>query len=130
MRRKIESHQSLLVYQKAFSAAMDLFRTSKTFPKEETYSLTDQMRRASRSVCANQAEAWRKRRYEGASISKLSDAEGESAETQVWIQFAVECRYLDAERARTLYSTYDEVQRLIVCMIVHPENWIIAYRNS
>lgn len=85
MSKKIQNHQDLLVYRKAFDAAMSIFELSKTFPKEETYSLTDQIRRSSRSVCSNLAEAWRKRRYEAAFISKLSDAEGEAAETQVWL---------------------------------------------
>jgi four helix bundle protein len=83
MGKKIVSHNELIVYQKAFDAAMQIFELSKTFPKEETYSLTDQVRRSSRSVCANIAEAWRKRRYEKAFVSKLSDAESEAAETQV-----------------------------------------------
>lgn len=82
MRKKIIRHQELDVYKAAFETAMDIFSASKDFPKEETYSLTDQMRRSSRSVCANLAEAWRKRRYEAAFLSKLNDAEGEAAETQ------------------------------------------------
>ena len=81
---KITRHTELDVYKKAFDAAMRVFRNSKEFPKEELYSLVDQMRRSSRSVCANLAEAWRKRRYEAAFISKLSDSEAEAAETQVW----------------------------------------------
>ncbi len=89
---KITRHTELIVYQRAFEAAMAVFAVTKTFPKEETYSLTDQVRRSSRSVCANISEAWRKRRYEAAFINKLSDAETEAAETQTWLQFAVECR--------------------------------------
>src|SRR5262249_42936417 len=85
---KIREHTELAVYQKGFDAAMLIFEMSKKFPKEETYSLTDQIRRSSRSVCANLAEAWRKRRYKAAFIAKLSDAESEAAETQVWIEFA------------------------------------------
>ena len=77
---------------------MEIFRISKTFPKEETYSLTDQIRRSSRSVFANLAEAWRERRYQAAFISKLSDTEAEAAETQVWIEFAVKCEYLDRQQ--------------------------------
>lgn len=92
---KILKHTELEVYKKAFDAATDLYHISKSFPKEETYSLTDQIRRSSRSVCANLAEAWRKRRYEAAFIAKLSDAECEAAETQVWLEFAVKCGYLD-----------------------------------
>ena len=83
---KIREHTELEVYKKAFDAAMLIFEMSKKFPKEETYSLTDQIRRSSRSVCANLAEAWRKRRYKAAFIAKLSDAESEAAETQVWLE--------------------------------------------
>jgi len=97
---KIEQHGDLAVYRKAFDAAMLIFRESKEFPKEETYSLTDQIRRSSRSVCSNLAEAWRKRRYKAAFIAKFSDAESEAAETQVWIDFARKCSYL-SERARS-----------------------------
>ena len=92
---KISWHQDLEVYKKAFAAAMRIFQLSKNFPKEETYSLTDQIRRSSRSVCANVGEAWRKRRYEAAFIAKISDAESESAETQTWLEFAVRCEYLE-----------------------------------
>src|SRR5438309_4969434 len=94
MAKKIRSHRGLDVYSKAFETAMRIFELSKRFPKEETYSLTDQIRRSSRSVCANLAEAWRKRRYEAAFVAKLGDSEAEAAETQTWIQFAVRCAYL------------------------------------
>jgi four helix bundle protein len=122
---KILRHRELEVYQKAFSAAMKIFALSKAFPREERYSLTDQIRRSSRSVCANLAEAWRKRRYEAAFVSKLSDSEGEAAETQVWIEFAVHCEYMDREEARSLYQAYDEVLGTLVGMITHPETWVI-----
>src|SRR3712207_6309945 len=105
---------------------MKVFDVSKAFPKEETYSLTDQIRRSSRSVCANLAEAWRKRRYQAAFISKLSDSESEAAETQVWIEFAVKCNYLPRARAEPLYRTYDEILRTLVGMITHPETWVIT----
>ena len=127
---KIQTHRDLEVYCKAFDIAMQIFEYSKSFPKEETYSLTDQIRRSSRSVCANLAEAWRKRRYEAAFISKLSDSESEAAETQVWIEFAVKCGYLDRECAIPLYKQYDEVLRMIVSMINHPESWVIAERPA
>jgi len=126
MAQKIQSHCDLQVYQKAFATAMDIFTLSKGFPREETYSLTDQIRRSSRSVCANLAEAWRKRRYEAAFISKLCDAESEAAETQVWIEFAVKCSYLDRDRAETLYRAYDDILRTLVGMITHPETWVIG----
>src|SRR4051812_2341215 len=122
---RIERHTELDVYKKAFDAAMTIFTISKGFPTEEKYSLTDQVRRSSRSVCANLAEAWRKRRYEAAFISKLSDSEGEAAETQVWLQFAVKCDYLDSVAAKPLYAGYDSVLRMLVTMINNPSRWII-----
>jgi len=122
----IRTHRDLDVYHKAFDAAMMIFQLSKPFPKEETYSLTDQIRRSSRSVCANLAEAWRKRRYERAFTSKLSDAEAEAAETQVWLEFAVKCGYLDPNAARPLYQAYDEALGTIVGMINHPETWVLS----
>ena len=125
MTSKIVKHTDLQVFTKAFALAMQIFHLSKSFPKEETYSLTDQIRRSSRSVCANLAEAWRKRRYRAAFISKLSDSEAEAAETQVWLQFAVECNYLAPENARKLYRDCDEVISMIVHMINHSENWIL-----
>src|SRR3954452_2752188 len=103
MSKKIINHGDLDVYQQAFEVAMRIFRLSQSFPKEETYSLTDQIRRSSRSVCANLAEAWRKRRYEKAFVSKLTDSEGEAAETQVWISFAVKCGYMPREDANEIY---------------------------
>ncbi len=103
MGSRIVTHRQLEVYKKAFDAATEIYRHSKKFPKEETYSLTDQIRRSSRSVCANLAEAWRKRRYWAAFIAKLSDAVAESGETQVWIEFAVECEYVEKGAARELY---------------------------
>jgi len=124
--RKIQQHTDLLVYKKAFEAAMLIFRVSKDFPKEEVYSLTNQIRRSSRSVCANLAEAWRKRRYEAAFIAKLSDAEREAAETQVWIDFAMECSYLNGESALSLDKSYEEILRMLVAMINRPEVWVIA----
>jgi four helix bundle protein len=89
--QKIVSHRDLEVYKRAFDVAMQVFELSKRFPKEEVYSLTDPIRGSSRSVCANLAEAWRKRRYEAAFVSKLCDSEAEAAETQVWLEFAVRC---------------------------------------
>jgi len=126
MANKIQSHRDLDVYQKAFQASMQIFDLSKAFPKEEKYSLTDQIRRSSRSVCANLAEAWRKRRYVAAFISKLSDSEGEAAETQVWIEFAVHCGYMTRDDGNALYRTYEEVLATLVGMINHPETWVIT----
>ncbi|MBA2735797.1 MAG: four helix bundle protein [Pyrinomonadaceae bacterium] len=125
MSGKIVRHQDLEVYKKAFSAAMRIFELSKSFPKEEIYSLTDQIRRSSRSVCANTAEAWRKRRYEAAFISKVNDAEGESAETQTWLEFAVRCNYLDKETGRELFKEYDEIISMLVVMIAKSHLWVL-----
>jgi four helix bundle protein len=125
MAKKIVSHTDFDVYRKSFDVAMQVFDFSKRFPKEETYSLTDQIRRASRSVSANLGEAWRKRRYEAAFVSKLNDSESEAAETQVWLEFAVKCGYLDRDKAAPLYQTYDEVLRMVVAMISDPDKWLI-----
>jgi four helix bundle protein len=125
MKPRIRTHRDLKVYAIAFDAAMNVYDASKCFPKEEVYSLTDQMRRSSRSVCANLSEAWRKRRYAAAFISKLSDAETEAAETQVWLEFAVKCGYLKREPAATLYRTYDRIIATIIGMITHPETWLL-----
>ena len=124
MADKVKVHQDLEVYGRAFDAAMDIFELSRGFPKHEVYSLTDQIRRSSRSVCANLAEAWRKRRYRAAFISKLSDVEAEAAETQVWLQFAVRCGYLEREAGGALYQRYDRILATVVGMIRHPETWI------
>jgi four helix bundle protein len=121
----IRHFRELDVYQMAMGAAMKLFALSKRFPLEERYSLTDQMRRSSRSVCANLAEAWRKRRYPNAFVSKLSDAEAEAAETQVWIEFAVKCGYLDSGQADEVAMHYESIQGKIVNMLTHPEQWRI-----
>ncbi len=119
----IRRHTDLEVYQQAFETAMKIFDVSKAFPKEETYSLTDQIRRSSRSVCANIAEAWRKRRYPLAFVSKLSDSEAEAAETQTWLQFAVKCGYLSAQEAKALYKDYDAIIGMLVSMITHRDQW-------
>ena len=118
---KIKTRRDLEVYQLAFEAAMEIFELTKRFPREERYSLTDQIRRSSRSVCANLAEAWRRRRYEGSFVYKLNDSEAEAAETQTWLEFAVKCAYLDAEVARPLYEKYDHILGKLVVMIRHPE---------
>ena len=124
-KKLIRTHDDLEVYQAAFELAMKIFQKSKSFPKEERYSLTDQLRRSSRSVCANLAEAWRKRRYEASFLSKLSDAEAEGAETQVWLEFAVQCGYLEVEAGHELSASYDNVLGKIVSLINHPQPWLL-----
>ena len=126
---RIVSHRDLEVFKKAFESAIELFERSRAFQKEEIYSLTDQVRRSSRSVCANLAEAWRKRRYEAAFISKPSDAEAEAAETQVWIEFAVKCGYLERETGLRIFQRYDEVIATLVGMMNHAETWILTPRE-
>ena len=125
MGEKILRHQDLLVYKKAIDAAMRIFEISKAFPKEETYSLTDQIRRSSRSVAANIAEVWRKRRYTAAMISKLNDAEGEAAETQTWLEVANRCGYINRETAKELYLEYDEILAMLVSMENNPGKWTL-----
>ncbi|MBI5690671.1 MAG: four helix bundle protein [Verrucomicrobia bacterium] len=119
----IRTHADLEVFQRAFEAAMIWFNASRHFPVEERYALTDQGRRSSRSVCANLAEAWRKRRYPAAFLSKLNECEGEAAETQVWIQFAVKCGYLTPPEGQSLMAEYDAILGMLVAMIRRPEAW-------
>ena len=108
---------------------MRIFEVTKGFPKEERYALTDQMRRSSRSVCANIAEGWRKRRYEAALVSKLNEAEAEAAETQTWLEFAVKCKYLDEEVGRELYRMYDGILGKLVNMIRHAGEWSLERKK-
>jgi four helix bundle protein len=124
-RGSIKSHEDLEVLQMAFDAAMKIYESSKKFPVEERYSLTDQICRSSRSVCANFAEAWRKRRYQAAFIAKLNDSEAEAAETQIWIKFAVKCNYLDVESGREIYATYNKILGSLVKMINNSSIWIL-----
>ncbi len=119
----IRSHRELDVYRIAFVASMNIFELSKSFPTEERYSLTDQIRRSSRSVCANIAEAFRKRKYPKAFVSKLSDAESEAAETQNWLDFSFKCHYICAEDYKNLNEEYDHIIGKLVNMSLHPEKW-------
>lgn len=120
---KIKTHRELKVFQLSFSSGMEIFNLSKSFPKEETYSLTDQIRRSSRSVSGNIAEAFRKRRYPKSFISKLSDAEGEAAETQVWLDYALECKYISKEEFTSLNDDYDHIIAMLVKMGSDTGNW-------
>lgn len=120
---KIRSHNNLDVYKLPFEAAMEIFELSKDFPKEEKYSLTDQFRRSSRSVCSNLAEAFRKRKYPKSFVAKLSDSEGEAAETQTWLDFALSCRYIDELIYQALYEKYNNIIGKLVNMSLQPEKW-------
>ncbi len=121
----VRSYKELRVYQAAMDAAMRIFELSKQFPAEERYSLTDQVRRCSRSVCANIGEAWRKRRYPAHFVSKLSDSEAEAEETRVWIEIAFRCKYLTLLESTELDETYDRILAQLVKMITGHEQWII-----
>jgi len=120
---KIRKHQDLKVFHLSFEAGMEVFELTKSFPKEERYSLTDQIRRSSRSVSGNIAEAFRKRKYPKAFVSILSDSEGESAETQVWLDYALACKYIRKELYDSLYDKYDHIIAMLVNMSIQPGNW-------
>lgn len=122
---RIKTHRDLNVYQLSFEAGMEVFEMSKVFPKEEIYSLTDQIRCSSRSVSGNLAEAFRKRRYPKHFISKLSGSEGEAAETQVWLDYAFDCKYIDQQLHDNLNDKYDHIIAMIVKMISKPGNWSV-----
>ena len=121
----IRSYRELNVYQAALDAAMQIFELTKRFPIEEKYSMVDQVRRSSRSVCANIGEAWIKRRYKAHFVSKLSDAEGEAAETRVWLDFALRCQYLNKDQFEELDHLYDNIIGRLVRMLSQPEQWSI-----
>jgi four helix bundle protein len=125
MTGRIGRLDELRVYDRAFGLAMEIFRRSKHFPAEERFSLTDQIRRSSRSVCANIAEGWHKRRYPAAFVAKLSDAEAEAGETIVWLNFARECGYLPADLGDELRDGYDQVLGMLVRTIDRPDQWIL-----
>jgi four helix bundle protein len=117
------TYKDLLFYKKAFELAMKIFEISKRFPKEETYSLTDQIRRSSRSVCANFAEAYRRRKYPAHFMSKLTDADTENAETEVWLDFAFTCNYITDVEHKELLSLREEAGRLLGDIIKNPSKY-------
>ncbi len=117
-------YKSLKVYQLAYQLAMEIFELSKKFPKEETYSLTDQIRRSSRSVCTNIAEAYRKRRYPKHFTSKITDADGEASESLVWIDFAKDCKYITEDIKISLTTRYEEVGKMLGKMADNPEKFL------
>ena len=119
----IASFKDLVVYQKAFENAMKIFYLTKNFPKVEQYSLTDQIRRCSRSVCTNIGEAWRKRRYPAHFVSKLTDSDAETTETLIWLEFALECGYLTSQAYKELSSEYEQIGRMLGSMISAPEKF-------
>jgi len=120
---KSQGYKDLIVYKKAYSAAMEIFKESRKFPKEELYSLTNQIRRSSRSVCANIAEGYRKRIYPRHFVSKLSDSDGECAETMVFLDFAKDCGYLDQVKFTTIVEEYEQVGKMLGSMMNSPEKF-------
>ena len=119
----LRGHRDLKVFQLAYSLAMEIFHLSKSFPREEVYSLTNQIRRSSRSVPANIAEGFRKRRYPNMFVSKLADSDGEGTETQVWLDFALDCGYTSKTNRDRLTAGYEEVGRMLSSMIADPQRF-------
>lgn len=120
---QIKGFRDLIVYQKAYKLAMDIFVISKIFPKEEKYSLTDQIRRSSRSVTSNLAEAWARKHYIKSFVNKLTDSLGEEYETEVWLDYSRDTEYINPEKHNEMTNEYDEVRKILISMINHPEKW-------
>ncbi len=125
MAERIRNYKQLRIYQHSIDAAMHIFEITKSFPIEERYSMVDQIRRSSRSVCANLAEAWRKRRYKAAFIAKLNDVESEACETQVWIDLAQRCGYINQNISDNVEKSYDLIIGQAVKMIEESNKWLI-----
>lgn len=123
------SFKDLIVYQKAFEQAVRIFEITKSFPKSEQRSLIDQIRRSSRSVCTNIGESWRKRRYVAHFVSKLTDADAEASETTVWLDFSLECSYIDDQVHKELSAQYDEIGRMLGSMIASPEKFCTEFQK-
>ncbi|MGD9031517.1 MAG: four helix bundle protein [Desulfobacteraceae bacterium] len=123
MSERIESFKDLKVYKKAFELQQDIFQITKRFPKEERYSLTDQIRRASRSIGGNIAESWQKRRYQAHFVSKLSDSDGEQAETQHWLDTSFACEYISEDEHERLLAKCKEIGKMLRKMMQEPEKW-------
>jgi four helix bundle protein len=120
---RIKSVRDLDVYKKAFAAAMEIYQISKVFPPEERFSMTDQIRRASRSVCSNLAEAWRKRRYRAVFINKLTDAQQEASETQTWLDFCVACNYINKQTFERLDQEYENILGMLNSMEIKADKF-------
>ena len=125
----IRSAKELIVYQRAYAQALEVFRATRSFPREERYSLIDQVRRASRSVCTNLREAWAKRRYEAHFVSKLSDADGEHAEVDTWLDLARDCGYLDDDAHQRLVSVNMEIGKMLGAMMSKPDSFLLCSRS-
>jgi four helix bundle protein len=120
---QIKGFRDLIVYQKSYKLAMEIFEVSKSFPKEEKYSLTDQIRRSSRSVTSNLAEAWARKHYPKSFVNKLTDSLGEEYETEVWLDYSRDTKYITTSKYSELIQEYEEVRKILISMIIHPEKW-------
>lgn len=130
MGARIRFHCKLEAYKLSVEAAMAIYQATKTFPREETYSLTDQIRRSSRSVSGQIAEAWRRRKNEAAFVNKLNEAEGEAAETQTWLEYSVRCGYLPAKQGRDLHRLCDRLIGKLTLMGNRPDQWCLKRKNT
>lgn len=126
----IKYHKDLKVYQEAFSDAMKIFEITKSFPMEEKYSLTSQIRRSSGSVCGNISEGWRKRRYQKLFENKLIDADGEASETQNWLDFALACNYINDQTHQNLYQQYNQILSMRTSMLINSEKWTFGSKKE
>jgi len=122
---KIRTHKDLKVYQLAFNVALKIHELTQSFPTEEKYSLTDQIRRSSRSVCANLAEAFRKRRYPKHFVLKISDCEGEASETEFWLELSYSLKYIKEDIYNQLYEKYEHILAMLITMSNNPHKWTI-----
>jgi four helix bundle protein len=123
--KMVRYHWELEVYQLSVKAAMRIFELTKSFPREEIYSLTDQIRRSSRSVSGQIAEAWRRRKYEAAFVNKLNESEAEASETQAWLEYSVKCGYMEHSTGKELHTMYDRIIGKLVTMGNNPKRWIL-----
>lgn len=121
----IRSYRDLIVYQKAYKAAMEIFELSKSFPKEEMYSLTDQIRRSSRAVTSNIAESWAKRIYIKVFVNKITDSLGEAFETENWLYYSKDCNYINQDEFKSLISQYEEIRKMLISIMNNPEKFCI-----
>ena len=120
---QINSFRDLILYQKAYVVSMEIFFLTKKYPKEEKYSLTDQIRRSSRSVCANVSESWAKRRYKKVFVNKLTDSLGEEFETETWLKYSLDCGYINKTEYKNLIKKYEEVRKMLIAMINNPDKF-------
>lgn len=130
MPKTIRYHWELEVYKLSVEAAMKVFELSKNYPKEETYSLTDQVRRSSRSVSGQIAESWRRRKYEAVFVNKMNEAEGEAAETRVWMEYAVRCGYLTQRQGRDVIKLYNQILGKLLRIGNNPKQWVLPRRSN